>query len=145
MTRWGTGRFAVWAAGLALAAGLAIAILGGGRGATAAGWAVAGWLPMAVIGVAGGMWLNHKHGKPGAGFLIALGTCMLARLIVAAGGVIVALSRQPDLFWPYLAGLGAGYLPLQVFESVWFARRARDERSSTERPGAALAQRSSRA
>jgi len=69
--------------------------------------------------------MSRKHGGEGAGFLVALGTCMLARLFASVAGAAGAALSGMDAVWPYVVGLTAGYLPLQMFELYWFIRRAR--------------------
>jgi hypothetical protein len=115
-------------------AGLALLPLGLGRGGLALRWGFTGWAIMAVTGVAGGVWLTRTHGRQGSGFLVALGTCMLARLFASVGGALGAAVRGTDAVWPYLVGLCAGYVPLQLFEVGWFLRlskvRAREAREA---------------
>jgi len=107
-------RFARSAAALALVAGLATC---GGlvllRGAGLA-WCVAG-----------GSWMAAGHGRAGATFVLALGVCILARLVALTVGVLLVMRRDPEAFWPFVVGFAAGYGPIQVFESIWFARSGR--------------------
>ena len=140
-----TRRFALWATSIALAAGALTGIVAATHGLLTLGFGLGGWLSTALIGVGGGIWMSRNYGTPGSGFLVALGTCMLARLAVAAVGVILAAIWLPEAFWPVILGVAAGYLPLQVFESIWFSLRARTDRRDTESSAGSLAQRSSEA
>jgi hypothetical protein len=94
-------------------------------GAAAAAWTALGWSITAVAGVVGGAWVVSRHGRAGAGFFVALQACILARLGLSAIGAILVASRDPGAAWAYLAGLVAGFLPLQAFEILWFFRNAR--------------------
>ena len=84
---------------------------------------------MVLVGVAGGAWLATQHGSPGTGFLVAMGTCMLARLFGSAAGAIAAGTHGMGALWPYLAGLGFGFVPLQLFEIGWFMRLTKHDAS----------------
>ena len=59
---------------------------------------------------------------------------MLARLFASVGGALGAAVRGTDAVWPYLVGLCAGYVPLQLFEVGWFLRlskvRSREAREA---------------
>ena len=110
---------------ITLAVGLAVLPLALSRGSVALQWGVSGWLIMAVTGMAGGVWMILKHGKQGSGFLVALGTCMLARLFASAAGAFGAMQQGMEAVWPYIVGLCAGYLPLQLYELWWFVSSAR--------------------
>jgi hypothetical protein len=121
----GAGRFALIGGAIVAAAGAALLPLAIARGTVALQWGLAGWLVMAITGLAGGIWLVWKHGKQGSGFLVALGTCMLARLFASAAGAFGAAMQGMEAVWPYLIGLVAGYIPLQLFEIWWFVRSAR--------------------
>ena len=97
-------------------------------GHAALGWGLLGWSIMALIGVVGGSWQVKLHGSLGTGFIVALGTCILARLAAGAAGAAGAATFGMGAVWPYLAGLGAGYVPLQLFEVGWFLRPSSDMR-----------------
>jgi hypothetical protein len=88
-------------------------------------WTVAGWSILAVVGVADGVWLNHRYGKPGTGFLTALVVGVLARLVLVGAGTALALRSGGDAPWAFLAGVAAGFVPIQVFEVFWFVRSAK--------------------
>ena len=83
-------------------------------------WSLIGWGVMSLFGVIGGSWMAAVHGRPGASFVGALVGCLLARMIAAALGALGAASIGYPAAWPYVIGLGAGYLPLQLFEAGWF-------------------------
>ena len=127
--------FAIIGTVIAVAAGLPLLPLALDRGAPAPSWGFTGWAIMAVTGVAGGIWMTRTHGRQGSGFLVALGTCMLARLFASVGGALIAAVRGTDAVWPYLVGLGAGYVPLQLFEVGWFLRLSKiRSRQASELP-----------
>jgi len=86
---------------------------------------VVGWALAASLGAVCGARLVSLHGTRGAGFLVAHGTCTLARLFAFAGGVGWAMTRSTNEAVAFIAGLVAGYLPTQVFELVWFARQTK--------------------
>ena len=90
------------------------------RGETVIGWSLLGWTVMSVTGVIGGSWLAAVHGRTGSSFLAALVMTMLARLVAAGAGAFAASTVGYQAAWPYIIGLGAGYLPSQVFEARWF-------------------------
>lgn len=118
------GQFVVRASLVALLALVPLSALAWPSGATAVRWGLAGWLVMTVVGVVGGGFMVLEHGRATPGFIVALGTCMLARLIVSAAGAFAAVSAGGPAVRAYVTGLGVGYVPLQVFETVWFMRRA---------------------
>lgn len=127
----GALKFAIIGGVIVVAAGMALLLLTSDRDAFLRGWSILGWSIMAVTGVAGGIWLSRVHGRQGAAFLVALGTCMLARLFASVGGAVGAAISGKHAVWAYLAGLCAGYIPLQSFEVFWFIRKAR-QRSRSE-------------
>lgn len=104
--------------GLALAA--AAAILGGAWKT----WGPAGWLAATAIGLVAGAALARFHGSPSWGFIVAMHAGMLARLVaLVAGGVWAAWTGRTALV-AFVAGFGAGLVPLQVHEA-FFLRRGR--------------------
>ena len=119
------GTFGAICGMIAVATGVAVYAVAAPRGAEIIRWSVTGWAIMAVTGVVTGLWMVRVHGKPGSGFLAAMGTGMLARLFLSAGGALWAAQHGIGLVWAFLAGLVAGYLPLQAFEVAWFFREAR--------------------
>jgi hypothetical protein len=123
MRRLGPARYALVAATVALATALPL-VAGTARfGPVALRFALAGWALMALAAIAGGAWLVARHGLTGSAFFVALASCMLARLILAAVGAGIAAMRGTEAVFAYAVGLVAGYVPLQVFEMVWFQRR----------------------
>jgi hypothetical protein len=89
-------------------------------------WSGLGWLLLATLGVAGGAWLAAEYGKPGTGFLKALGAGMLARMLATVGGAACAVLLGPEQApWAFVTGAGTGFLPLLVFEVWWFYRASR--------------------
>jgi hypothetical protein len=118
-------RYAAWSGSIAIAAALLLFAVASTEGVVAARWSLLGWLVMALTGVLGGSWLAAAHGRPGSRFIVALGTCMLARLFGSAAGAVAAALSGGGAVWPYLAGLGVTFLPLQVFEVGWFLRKGR--------------------
>lgn len=120
-------RYAMWAALTAVASAAALLPLGLALGSRGRLWLFGGWSAMALLGLAGGYWMTVVHGRAGADFLVALGTCMLARLVVAAVGAFIAAGAGMSAVWPYLAGLAVGFVSMQLLEVGWFLRRARIE------------------
>ncbi len=88
-------------------------------------WAALGWAAAAVPGMVFGTWLARRHGTPGTGFVVAMGTGILVRFVTVLGSLAFVLNRGGGLQRPWLAGLVAGYVPLQLFELAWFVRRGR--------------------
>ena len=93
------------------------------RGAQGLLWALAGWAPMALIGVAGGAWTVARFGRVGPGFPLAVLTCILLRLFLGLGGL--GLASLYSQVVPYLAGSLATFAVMQGFEMLWFLRRSR--------------------
>ncbi len=88
-------------------------------------WGAAGWGMMAGIGLVSGAWLAAAHGKTGPGFLAAIVAGILGRLAVTLGGALAAARTGRGALWAFLLGLGAGFVPLQVYETVFFYRAGR--------------------
>lgn len=120
-------RFLVLCGSIAALSALLLCWVAVPRGEDFLRWSLLGWVVMASIGVVGGVWTVRMHGRPGAGFVVAIGSCMLARLFASALGAWGAARHGMPAVWPYLTGLTAGYLPLQLFELGWFVRRMREE------------------
>ena len=93
------------------------------RGGTTLGFALLGWAPMALLGVAGGGWAVSRFGRAGAGFPLAVLTCILLRLVLGLGGLALAAWFTQVL--AYLAGSLVTFAAMQVFEMNWFWRRSR--------------------
>jgi len=117
-----TSRYAWGAGGAALGVGAILAALAAMRGISAPGWSLAGWGLMAATGVAGGVWIVSRHGDPGPGFLVAVGTCMLARLFAGAALTVAAAAAGMSAVWAFLTAATATYVVLQLFEVSWFLR-----------------------
>jgi hypothetical protein len=120
-----TGRFATLCTLIAVVTGVAVYAVAAPRGGEIVRWSMTGWAIVAVIGVVTGIWMVRVHGKPGSGFLAAMGAGMLARLFLAAAVALWAAQHGIEYVWAFLAGLFTGYLPLQAFEVTWFFREAR--------------------
>jgi hypothetical protein len=127
------GRYAAWSLGIGSGAALIVMLLARSEGRAAIGWGLLGWSVMVLVGAIGGAWLVTQHGAPGAGFLVAMGTCMLARLFGAAAGALAAGMQGTEAVWPYLVGLGVGYIPLQFFEIGWFMRQTKYDTATGDR------------
>ncbi len=122
-TTFGPRAFGLASAALALASALAVVAALASRGSGALRWGLIGWGVMAAVGMLGGLGLVRSHGRPAAAFLAALVGSTLARL---AGAVLFgwAAARAGEaMIGPYLTGLLAGYLPLQLLEVGWLMRR----------------------
>ena len=85
-------------------------------------WAAGGWLALTALGVADGVWLNRQYGSPGSGFMLALVAGILARMVIVGGGAVLAFLSGGNSAWGFLAGVGAGFIPVQVFSMIWFAK-----------------------
>jgi len=126
MTRPTTMRFALWSGASALTGLLLLLPVALPRDGVVLRWGLTGWLLTAAFGVAGGAWAVSRHGRPGNGFLMALGVCMLARLFLFVAGPLAASPLGMEAVWACLVGLAAGYLPAQATEVIWFARTTRE-------------------
>jgi hypothetical protein len=115
-------RAACAVAAVAGALALAAAWLEGSAGRA---WLLFGWTPMAALGLAGGLWVAARHGRPGPGFIVALLAGMLARLAVAGTGVGLAAFAGGTALRAHLEGLALGFVPLQVHEALFFWREVR--------------------
>jgi len=115
-------RFALWSGASGLIVALLLVPLALGQGEMAVQWGLLGWLLTMLAGVGGGAWAVSQHGRSGVGFLLALGVCMLARLIIFVAGPFVAAPLGTEAVWACVVGLFAGYLPAQATEMIWFAR-----------------------
>lgn len=119
------GRFLMLGVAIAGLSGTILGWSASPRGEGFLRWSMLGWLLMTAIGICGGVWTVRVHGRPGAGFVIAVGSCMLARLFASALGAWGAVRHGMPAVWAYLAGLTVGYVPLQLFELGWFVRRVK--------------------
>ena len=89
------------------------------------GWTALGWVVPAAGGVAGGAWIAREHGRPGSGFVVAMGSAMILRSAAALGVLALALKAGKGAHVPCLVGLAAGFVPQMLFEVAWFHRRGR--------------------
>lgn len=128
MTRKPALSYALQASLLATILGIALMLVLRPQGQAVIGFAMFGWGVIALTAVAGGAWIAGQHGRSGLGFLLALQSCMLARLALAAGGAFVAWQAGGDAVRSFLIGLVVGFIPLQTFEIVWFYRRTQKVR-----------------
>jgi hypothetical protein len=111
---------------VAVVFGALLLVVAATRGAAWIAWGGLAWFLLASLGVAGGAWLAAEFGKPGTGFLKALGVGMLARLFATAGGLACArFLGSEEAPWAFLAGVATGFVPLQLFEVAWFYRAGR--------------------
>jgi len=110
-------------------AGLTAVVAGGvlafaTRGAAAdSRWALAGFLAMALPIIAAGAWLAHQQGRAGVSFVVALGTGLSLRAVLLAVVVATAARQGRPALEGAIAGLALGFVPMTVYEMVWFARR----------------------
>ncbi len=109
---------------VAAASGAALALLLRGVADDATLGGVAGFLAMTLPLLAAGTWLASRQGRPGPQFLVALGSGIVLRAVLLAMVVALAVHRGGPTLAGALAGLTAGFLPLTVFEMIWFARRS---------------------
>lgn len=77
---------------------------------------------MALPGVAGGAWLAREHGLARSRFVAVLQAGVLVRLVLAALVAMGAARAGEAAMAASMAGLAVGFLPVMVFEMVWFAR-----------------------
>jgi hypothetical protein len=85
-------------------------------------WGPAGWLAATGIGFVVGVALVRYHGSPSWGFIVAMVAGILARLVtLAAGGIWAAWTGRAALL-AFVAGFGAGFVPLQVHEAFFLRR-----------------------
>lgn len=107
-------------AGVAVASAIAFAT---GADGLAWGWLIPGWCAAAVPAIVGGVVLVRRHGASGHGFVKALLAGVIVRMIVAVVVGFVAVRVGGDAaIVPYVAGLAAGLLPVQIVEVAWFHR-----------------------
>jgi hypothetical protein len=91
-------------------------------------WGAVGWGMMAAIGLASGTWLAMAHGRTGPGFLAAIVAGILGRLAATLGGALAAARAGRGSLLAFLVGLGVGFVPLQVYETVFFFAEGRRRR-----------------
>ena len=119
-------RYAAYGSLLALAGGAALLPLALGSGGPWLGTYLAGWGAMALIGVVGGTAQVARHGRSSTSFVLVMIACMLLRLISILAGVLI-LKRLDLSPIGFVVGLGIGFVPLQIFEGVWFYRTGQGE------------------
>ena len=90
---------------------------------------------MALIAIAQGVRLVQVHGRSGNAFLLALAGGMGLRLLLGAIGVGASVALQGEAAaLSFIGGAMAGYVPLQIFEGIWFARLGAAAAASTRQP-----------
>jgi hypothetical protein len=127
--------FALGAATAALLGAVGLLWWSAAAGASAAPWAVCGFAAMALPGILGGAWLAREHGRPGSRFLSALATGFVTRLVLVAVAAFYAAKAGEGAGTALLAGLAAGFVPLMIFEMVWFLRARGTRQVGTETRG----------
>ena len=112
----------------------AAALILGLRGAASvtSSWAMGGFAAMALPLIATGAWLAHEHGRAGVSFVLGLGLGLLTRAVLLIVIVVGAASQGSGTLKGALAGLAVGFVPVTVFEMIWFARRAQAVRPHAE-------------
>ena len=125
MTSKGMTKFALGAAAAAVVGGALLAFGLAGRDAAVTFWAAAGFAAMVVPGLGCGIWLAYEHGRPGSRFVAAIGTGFVLRLVLAGACAFGAARAGGSAGVGLLSGLAAGFLPVMLFEMVWFASRMR--------------------
>ena len=90
---------------------------------------------MALPGIAGGIFMARVHGRTGPGFVVALGSTFVVRLVLAGIVTYGAQRTGQGSVHGVLQGLAAGFVPLTALEMVWFAREAQRQALRTERHG----------
>lgn len=113
--------FALGALAAALAGWVGLLPFRAGADPAAAVWAARGFLAMVLPGVAFGAWMAKEHGRAGSRFVLALTTGMIVRLGVAAIAATGAGLARGSAGIALLAGLAAGFVPMLLFETAWFA------------------------
>ncbi len=117
-------RYAAGAAVLAVASGAAGWVVFR-PAAEGLGWGALGWGLMAAIGVGTGAWLASAYGTRGTGFLKPIVAGILCRLAATLGGALAAAAAGQGALRGFLAGLGVGFAPLVLYETVFFYRAGR--------------------
>lgn len=123
MTRGGT--YAAGSAGVAVVAAALAFAAGVGPGAAAGGYGWLGWGMMATAGIGSGTWLAVVHGRPGTAFLVALLAGILGRLLATLAGAAIAATGGKEGLFAFLAGVAAGFVPLQAYEIAFFVLAGR--------------------
>ena len=104
--------------GASIVAAIAVALLAW-PGNTA--WAVFGCLATGLVGLVGAVKMVRIHGEPGNRFLVTMIVTMGARFAAAASGALAAATLGgPGAVLTYVLGLACGFVPLAIYEMVWF-------------------------
>ena len=127
--------FVLGAAVAALVGAGALFLWTAGGDVLAAGWAIRGFLAMALPSIAGGAWLVREHGRDGSWFVAAVLAGFVVRLLLAAVAALGAAQAGGSAKSGLIAGLAAGFVPLMAFETVWFARSHRAQGVAAETRG----------
>jgi hypothetical protein len=114
--------FALGASAASILGGVALVAWLAGASASALPWAAGGFAAMAVPGIVAGSWLAREHGRPASRFVLALATGFVTRLVLVAIAAFLAAKAGEGAGTALLAGLAAGFVPLMVFEMIWFLR-----------------------
>jgi hypothetical protein len=80
---------------------------------------------MAAPGIAAGAWMARVHGTPGPRFLVAMSAGLATRVLLATSVAIGASGDAAQVRTGLVVGLAAGFVPVLVFEMLWFAGAAR--------------------
>ena len=120
---WGTRQYMFAAGGVALFLGLVWVLVFWTVDTRSLIFAVAGWAPIALVGVVGGALTVRFHGSVGVAFPLTLAACIMLRLFFGLAGV--ALASLSGTIAPYLWSLFGTFAVMQVFEMIWFIRRQR--------------------
>lgn len=119
------GRFVLGASGVAAAAGVAALAGSGAARVSPSLWGVSGWAAAAIPGIFGGGWLAARLGSAGAAFLAGIGVTMAVRAVAIVTGLGMALREGGTAPWMFLGGFATCFVPLAVFEAVWFWQQTR--------------------
>jgi len=119
--------FAIRGAVVAFVCGAATALLAAATGSISPGWFVGGWVLASAIGLAGGAVLLAVRGRPAFGnvFAFVLQATMIVRMFAVGGGAILSAQVGPAGLWSYVGGFASAFVPLSVYEGIWFLRASR--------------------
>ena len=135
MTRLSTRGFVLGATAAAAVGAVALLAWSAGGDVRAAGWAASGFLAMALPSVAFGAWLAHDHGRASSRFVVVVLVGIGVRFVFAAIAAIGAVQAGGSATTGLLAGLAAGFVPVMLFETAWFARLPNAPRLGAEPQG----------
>jgi hypothetical protein len=128
-------RFALWATAAAAVGAVLLSPRLFAEDRLVSEWASKGFFAMALPGICGGVWLAHEHGRSGSRFLAALASGALGRLVLGALVAFGAARAGGRAIDGLLPGLAAGFVPVLLFEMIWFARTASGPAAGTESRG----------